>query len=447
MIAERIGASISKGVGEKARIKYFDLARNDIKRLYKTQDEIDRVTEIFDDAHEQSRNKKIKIIRKPNSLKNFLVRWKIRFKYGIHWNKPLYPFRLIRNYSLSYIYKLLGKNKHVFRGIEFALTFRCNFTCHHCLCANIDESDTKRELGPDEYSKIVKEAMKLGATTFGMEGGEPFMKKNWVEIVESWQPHYNHIQASSNGYLFDEKVAKKCAELGVDTINFSLDSGIPELHDIFRQKKGSYDRVMRAIDLCDKYKIKVILNTVVSKANLYTEGLIELFEFAEKRKLFVNVLFAKDVGEFKDKDGTLTQEDFEAFHKLAEPYNYWHIHHEGKLKSNNGGTGCPGVKEMVNMTPYGDVINCANNHVYLGNVRDESLASIRERALTESPFGKYRPCFLTKDEDFMNIYYPLLKERGNMTLDEFRTALSQYEETNGKEVYQELCGGCSSTCN
>jgi len=99
MIAERIGASISNGVREKARIKYFDLARNDIKRLYKTQDEIDRVTEIFDDAYEQSRNKKIKIIRKPNSIKNFLVRWKIRFKYGIHWNKPLYPFRLIRNYS------------------------------------------------------------------------------------------------------------------------------------------------------------------------------------------------------------------------------------------------------------------------------------------------------------------------------------------------------------
>lgn len=443
MIVERVGERPK----EKMSIKYFDMARHDIKRLYKTPEEIDRVTGIFDAAYEQSRKKEIKIIRKPNRIKNFLVRWKIRFKYGIHWSKPFYPFRLIRNYSLSYYYKLLGKEKYVFRGIEFALTFRCNFTCHHCLCANIDESDTKRELGPDEYRKIVKDAMKLGATTFGMEGGEPFMKKNWVEIVESWQPHYNHIQASSNGYLFDEKVAKKCAELGVDTINFSLDSGIPELHDIFRQKRGSYDRVMRAIDLCDKYKIKVILNTVVSKANLYTDGLIKLFEFAEKKKLFVNILFAKDVGEFKDKDGTLTKEDFEAFYELAEPYNYWHVHHEGKLKSNNGGTGCPGVKEMVNMTPYGDVINCANNHVYLGNVREESLKSIRERSLTESPFGKYRPCFLTKDEDFMNIYYPLLKERGNMTLDEFRTALREYEKTNDKEVYQELCGSCSSTCN
>ena len=94
--------------------------------------------------------------------------------------------------------------------------------------------------------------------------------------------------------------------------------------------------------------------------------------------------------------------------------------------------------EFVNMTPYGDVINCANNHIYLGNVRQESFALIRERAMKESPFGRYRPCFLTMDQDFMDIYYPLIENKGWVSLDEFRIALKKHEKENKKKVYPEL---------
>ncbi len=72
--------------------------------------------------------------------------------------------------------------------------------------------------------------MELGATTFGLEDGEPFVTKDWDKIIEACRPKYNHVIISTNGYLFDEKKAKRCTELGVDTINLSLDSGIPELH-------------------------------------------------------------------------------------------------------------------------------------------------------------------------------------------------------------------------
>lgn len=419
-------------------MKLFDSYRDDIIKMYKDPEQIKHVISILEKAEEQSLKKEIKVIRKPNKLKKLGARWYIRLKYGLHLRKFLYPLRLIRNYILQFIYNLFRMNKYVFRGIEFALTFKCNFRCNHCLCHRIVETDTRNELEPEEYRRIVKEAMKLGATTFGMEGGEPFVKKNWEEIVEAWRPKYNHIVVSSNGYLFDEKIAKRCAEIGIDTINFSLDSGIPELHDVFRRKKGSFDRVMRAISLCKKHGIKVILNTVVHTGNLYTDGLIKILELGEREKIMINILFGKAVGEFKDKDAMLSDEDFIAFYRLAEPYNYCSVHHSGPLGSNHGKVGCPGVKEMFNLTPYGDVMNCANNHIYLGNVREESLNSIRERALKESPFGRYRPCFLTMDKDFMNVYYPILEEKGHINLDEFKQALRKYEKTNNKHVYSEL---------
>lgn len=418
----------------KEKVFVFSTMEDDIKAITSTPEEAERVRKILLEAAEQSRTRRIKITRKVNRLQKFLTLIRIRFRYGVHWKKPFYPFRLLRNELLGKFYNMMRIKKYVLRGIEFAVTFRCNFSCNHCLCARITDF-SRRELEPEDYRRVVKEAMALGATTFGLEGGEPFVKKNWDTIIESWQPHYNHIVISTNGYLFDEEKAKRCVELGVDTVNFSLDSGIPELHDAFRKKRGSFERVMNGIKLCKKYKIKVIINNVTHKGNLYTDGYRELLEFCEREKIMINTLLAKGVGNFKDKDAMLDEEDFEAYERIVQPYNWVQRH----LQHNYGKQfGCPGTKEMINMTPYGDVMNCANMHIYFGNVMEEPLAVSRDRALKNSPFGRYHECFLAVDRDFINIYYPALEKKGYMNLEEFNTAVKKYEKEHNKVVYPEL---------
>jgi MoaA/NifB/PqqE/SkfB family radical SAM enzyme len=293
---------------------------------------------------------------------------------------------------------------------------------------------------PSDYARVVKEAMALGATTFGLEGGEPFIFKGWESVIEACQPWKNHIIISTNGFLFDEKKARRCAELGVDTINFSLDSGIPELHDAFRRQAGSFKRVVEGIGLCKKYGINPLINTVVHKGNLYTDGFIQLLEFAEKEKVLINTLLAKGVGNFKDKDAVLSPEDLSNYQQIVRPYHYVRRH----LAFNYAGKfGCPGTKEMINMTPYGDVMNCANMHIYFGNVMEEPLAVIRERAIRNSPFGLYHACFLADDVDFMKIYYPILEQQGSVDLDTFMNGLRDYEHHTGKKLY----GGLSQRCS
>ncbi len=419
----------------KEKVSVFSTMEDDIKAVCRTPEEEERVRKILLEAQEQTKKRGIRVTRKVRSIKKFLVAIKIAFKYGIHWSKPLYPFRLAKNLVLGKFYSVFGIKKYVLRGIEFAGTYKCNFRCNHCLCARLEESDSRQEMEPEDYKDLVRQAMKLGATTFGLEGGEPFVKKGWDKIIEAWLPKYNHIIISTNGFSFDEKTAKRCAELGVDTINFSLDSGIPELHDTFRKKRDSYNRVMNGIALCKKYGIKVIINNVTHKGNLYTEGYWKLLEFCENEKILINTLFAKGVGNFKDKDAVLEDEDLEAYEKIIKPYAYVrrHLHFNYGTKF-----GCPGTKEMINMTPYGDVLNCANMHIYLGNVLEEPLKVIRDRAFKKSPFGRYHICFLSQDRDFMNIYYSMLEKQSRMTLDEFKEAVLEYEKKHGKIVYEEL---------
>ena len=429
-----------KAFTQEDKISVFSTMEDDVESIFKDPEEAKKVRRLLQEAKEQSEKKVVRVTRECGSVKKFVNLWRTRFRYGIHWSKLGYPFRLVWNVGRGKLYNLLGIRRYVLRGIEFAITFRCNFRCNHCLCARIDETGKRREMTPSDYARVVQEAMDLGATTFGMEGGEPFVVKDWDKFIEAWQPHKNHIIITTNGYLFDEQKAKRAAELGVDTINFSLDSGIPELHDLFRCKRGAYDRVMEGIKLCRKHGIKVIINTCVHKGNLYTDGFRDLLEFCEREELLVNTLFAKGVGNFHNKEVMLDEEDLKAYQRIVEPYT-WVTRH---LNFNYGKQwGCPGTKEMINMTPYGDVMNCANMHIYMGNVMEEPLAVARERALRETPFGRYHACFLADDPDFMKIYYTRLQKHGSMTIPEFRASLAEYEKEHGKVLYPELYEGGS----
>ncbi|MDC0335725.1 radical SAM protein [Pseudodesulfovibrio sp.] len=425
-------------MSDNEKVSVFSTMEDDIAATTRTPEEAEKVRALMQEAERQSKEKKIRTTREANIWKRHLILFKIYWIYGIHWRKPFYPFRLARNIILGKLYSWFGLKKYVLRGMEYATTFKCNFNCNHCLCARIDETDTRREMVPEDYARVTQEAMDLGALAFGLEGGEPFVSPVWKEIILACQPHYNHIIISTNGFLFNEEKAKWCAENGVDTINFSMDSGIPELHDAFRKQRGSWQKVVEGVALCKKYGIKPILNTVVHKGNLYTDGFIKIMEFAEKEGILVNTLLAKGVGNFKDKDVVLDPEDLDALRDISNRYCYASRH----LAYNYGKQfGCPGTKEMINMTPYGDVMNCANMHVYQGNVMEEPLKDIRERGLN-SPFGLYNPCFLADDPDFMAVYYPLLEEHGHVSLDEFSKALCKYELENKKTVYPELAEHC-----
>lgn len=423
----------SSTINSKASV--FSTIEDDIAQITKTPEEADRIRKKIEEAEEQSRRKQVIITRKYSPLKKFIALWRIRFKYGLHWRKPFYPVRILWNELRGKFYHAFGIKKYILRGIEFAITFRCNFRCNHCLCSRIDESGKRKEMTPNDYKRVVKEAMKLGATTFGMEGGEPFVVPNWEEFIEAWQPKWNHIIISTNGFLMNEEKIKKAYKLGVDTINFSLDSGYSEIHNAFRKKAGSYEKVVDNIKLCKKHGIKVIINCCVHKGNLYTDGFRELLEFTEREKILINTLFAKGTGSFHDKEVMFDKEDIENYEKIIKPYN-WVTRH---LNFNYGKQwGCPGTKEMINMTPYGDIMNCANMHIYMGNVMEESLAVARDRALRETPFGRYHACFLADDPDFMNMYYSALETKENMTVPEFREILAAYEKKNNKVLYHEL---------
>ena len=344
-----------------------------------------------------------------NPLSKQYYKFYLRFKYGFHWRKPRYLLRLPINLLKGKLYKLFGIQKFAFRGIDFAVTYACNFNCEHCYAKTLIPKKRTRRMIVDDYKRVAKEAMKLGSAAFSFQGGEVFLHKGWEEVIKAFKPQYNHITITTNGSLLNEEIIKKLWELGVDTVYFSIDSGIAEEHDEFRRHKGSFEKIMKAIELVKKYKMKVAINITVGNFNLYTEGFKKILDFSHKHRIMLETIFARPLGNWDGNvDVMLSEEDIAYYYKLRENYPFV----VRDLDNNYGRWGCPTVKEVLYVTPYGDVCPCPYSHVSLGNVLEEPLGVIRERGLKTEWYDHYHEkCLTAREKEFLQVYLPLVGKK------------------------------------
>ena len=85
------------------------------------------------------------------------------------------------------------------------------------------------------------------------------------EIIKILSDKGVKVNLTTNGYLFNEEIAKRLKSSGIGALFVSLDDVRELEHDNFRNKSGSYKKVINCIKLAKRYDIEVILSTVITK--------------------------------------------------------------------------------------------------------------------------------------------------------------------------------------
>ncbi|MDP2644192.1 MAG: radical SAM protein [Desulfobacterales bacterium] len=327
----------------------------------------------------------------------------------------IYPLRVVRNIVKARWYRFTGRRRFVLRGIDFAVTYACNFKCEHCYAAKLMDRD-RQLMTIGDYRRVCQQAMELGCLCFSLQGGEVFLRKDWREVIGAFQPEYNHILLTTNGSLITEDRVKELKRLGLDTLYFSVDSGIAQEHDAFRKHPGSFQKILTAVEHCKKHKIKVVFNTCVTKQNLYSPGFKKLLDYTHENRILVETIFARCLGNFDGRHEVMLNEaDAAYYYQLRKKYPFV----VRDLDNNYGQWGCPTVKEVLYITAYGDVCPCPYSHISLGNIQHEPLKVIRERGLKSRWYDHYHAeCLTAMDDDFMKLYYPPVEQKSLITLEE-----------------------------
>ncbi|MGW8195038.1 MAG: mycofactocin radical SAM maturase [Desulforhopalus sp.] len=149
-------------------------------------------------------------------------------------------------------------------NVTWEVTLQCNLRCSHCLSAS--GSAAPDELSTDEALDLVKQFGQAKVFQINFGGGEPFIRKDFMRILEKCHALGIKTCISTNGTLLDENLVSQLAENKLVAIQVSMDGATESVCDQIRGK-GTYIAALRAIKLLAATPISTSINTVLTNEN------------------------------------------------------------------------------------------------------------------------------------------------------------------------------------
>lgn len=295
--------------------------------------------------------------------------------------------------------------------IRLEKSYLCNFQCTHCSAEYymdrhmenvLKVADNRRKIGLDDIRNLSRQADELGLARFVITGGEPLVMKDFDAVVEAIDPDKHYIITDTNGWFLDDTKAKHLKDIGVEKVQLSLDSFIEEDHDVFRNKPGSYKRVMRAIDASLDAGLNLILSTVLVKGRAKTQEFLELCQFSTDKGIGLYVSYAKPTGSCTEHpEFVIEKEDADVLRELEKKYKvFTHM-----TPSYGSFKGCITVKGIITVTSTFEVTPCPYIDFSLGNLWETSLKEVLDRGMRNPWLGPHRPdCIIGEDPKFIKIH-------------------------------------------
>lgn len=188
----------------------------------------------------------------------------------------------------TFLKGVITKNAPMY--VQFALSKGCNLKCQ--MCSAVESRKHEKELGLLEVEKLASILDKMGVSMIILTGGEPFMRKDIVEVIKTFSKQRIGVRLQTNGLLISEDKLKAVIDAGVSEVTISLDSLDPEKQDFINQKNGSWHEIIRTIALLSQMLPEkgnmTGINTVVSKFNLHE--IPPLIDFVTQIGFYVSLI-------------------------------------------------------------------------------------------------------------------------------------------------------------
>lgn len=133
---------------------------------------------------------------------------------------------------------------------------RCNLECAHCFISCSPSNDSYGLLSLDTVQERLKESVQWGVREYYFTGGEPFLNRDMVPILES-ALMYGPATVLTNGTVLKAdwvETLRQAEDASVYCLEFrvSIDGPTPETNDPVRGE-GTFARAMQGVSLLVEY--------------------------------------------------------------------------------------------------------------------------------------------------------------------------------------------------
>jgi GTP 3',8-cyclase len=185
--------------------------------------------------------------------------------------------------------------------LRVSITDRCNLHCNYCRpkegISLIGHDDILRY---EEIIRIVSIAVKLGLIKVRVTGGEPLVRRGFIDFLAALRniEGLQDISLTTNGILLEE-FAERIFNTGIHRINISLDS-LDHAKYSYITKGGNLNNVLRGIARAEEIGFSPIkINTVAIKG-FNDDEVLAFTQLAKDKPFQVRFIELMPVGQSKN---------------------------------------------------------------------------------------------------------------------------------------------------
>jgi len=152
--------------------------------------------------------------------------------------------------------------------MDLAITYRCNNDCAHCYNArerNFPELDT------DSWKRVLDKLWELGVPHIVFTGGEATLRNDLPELIRHAESNGQITGLNTNARrLMDMRYVERLVEAGLDHVQVTVESCVPEIHDEMMRAKGAFKQTVTGLNNALRSKLFVMTNTTMLRTNVHT---------------------------------------------------------------------------------------------------------------------------------------------------------------------------------
>ncbi|HBH60941.1 MAG TPA: hypothetical protein DDX85_04205 [Nitrospiraceae bacterium] len=279
--------------------------------------------------------------------------------------------------------------------IQWHLTEKCNLHCTHCY----QTGKQMHEMTLPEIQNTIHEisdTLSIWMKTYGISftpsvnvtGGEPFLKKDIFEILDTFRSRGFEIYLLTNGTLIDSDMAKRLCALEIKGMQVSIE-GPRKIHESIRGKH-SFAGSLRGVTNLLEAGLDVTLNVTLSYLNAgYFMDLFQLSSALGVQKLGFSRLVPSGRGETLRKEMLQTEDVKDLYEKIfsmntngleivtGDPVaSQSRKETDDKDKGDIALGGCAAGISGLTILPDGTLLPCRRLPVPVGNILKDSLREV-----------------------------------------------------------------------
>jgi MoaA/NifB/PqqE/SkfB family radical SAM enzyme len=265
--------------------------------------------------------------------------------------------------------------------VTLELTYRCNLDCFYCYN---DRAKAGTPLSLEQYRVLLEDLARMQTLYLMLTGGEPMIHPHFFEIGGIARKLGFVVRVRTNGHnLFSRACERLREEVDPYIVEVSLHGATSEVHDRQTRIAGSFDRLIKNIEIARGFGLKMSVVTTPTAWNEHQiDDMFALCDSLDVPLRFQGPVAPRDNG---DTEPLVIQPSRETWDHVTELV---------RRRRDSRGTGdqaaagvdveidreepstCSVGVSGVDIDPYGNVQACMHLQESAGNIHEQSIEEI-----------------------------------------------------------------------